>query len=265
MPPARPALPQPWVFRSAAAWGGSAAKKGSGFSCSLVLGCRPPLILYFFLGAGGLSGVAGGRPEPHVERLLEMRVCGGVLGRRRKRVFLRRWRRGCLWGPLQRGRARQALRPRIAAGAGVSPPWFGARLSAGGTCLCPGPPRWEPPARSSRPPAPYCRPLSRCSHSPRCPRQPLILSPLVSIFNFFFLKKRRARREGSPRDTPGQQPGIRQRGPGPGWAPLCRPGGARARPRRRSALPGLAAPRRRSMRRYRPSHLHPPLLTRPAA
>lgn len=54
---------------------------------------------------------------------------------------------------------------------------------------------------------------------------------------------------GFPHDTSSQQPGIGQRGAGPGWAPLCLPGaapvcgeGGAARPRPRSTLPGLVLP-----------------------
>lgn len=157
----------------------------------------------------------------------------------KEKGLYRRWRRGCLAGPLQR--ARQALRPRIAAGAGAP-------------CSVRGPaPGWAYASARGRP-------RGNRRLGPRGPVLPPLLlyipqvpsgTPLFITVSFwfslpFFFKKPRMRRWGSPMTLPPSSQGSASAARGRRWAPLCRPGAAPERgeggaawPRPHSALPGL--------------------------
>lgn len=175
--PRPPRLPQPRVFRSAAARGESLARKrlrSRPLPCS---GAFSPLILFFPLGAAG--GARGRRLEPHVERLVAMRGEEAVFLEAKEKGLFRRWRRGCLPGlcsepgrPLGRTLPPEPVLP--AAVWGPAPGWGDA--SARGR------------SRGSRrlgPPGPVLPPLLRL-YFPQVPSGTPLLSPLLSGFNCQF-------------------------------------------------------------------------------
>lgn len=150
---------------------GALRKTAADSAASVAGGFLSPFI--FFLGAGGLSGVAaGGSPEPHVERLLEVRAEGCFHRRRRKRCsgffFL-----GGGGEAVYRGLCNEAeaLRPRFAAGAGV--PGRGMRPGSREQDVLL---RGAAPMRAACPtlrPQPVLSPLQRSLNSLKCPGSPL--------------------------------------------------------------------------------------------
>lgn len=95
-----------------------------------------PLLFFSWV----LVAFQGWRRAGVLSGLLEVHAEGCFLRRRKKRcsgIFLGKWQRGCLPGPLQPGRARQALRPRFAAAAGAPGRGLGPS-SRGGDVPLPG-------------------------------------------------------------------------------------------------------------------------------
>lgn len=86
VPPARSALPHPLVFRSAAAWSGSAAKTGSDSSAPLFWGFFPPYFCWWPFGD------SGGDLSHESSSCWRCGVCGVFCrGVKKKGLFLGRW------------------------------------------------------------------------------------------------------------------------------------------------------------------------------